>query len=131
MCQVTITIKIHCEEHSMAKGSAEYTIVVNPPVAAVVLTPGDPTNPTALADETVGVPITPVEIVASGGTGPYLFSISAGALPDGLQAVSDNVDTLQISGTPTTAGQSDFTITATDSTGAPAATSARFSQTVK
>lgn len=119
----------------MSKGSAEYTIHVaaGQGGGGLVLTPGDPNAVTALPDDTQGQAITPVEIVASGGQGPYTFAISAGALPDGVNAVSDGVDTLQLSGTPGTAGDFDFTITATDSTGAPAAmaTRARFSQKVR
>jgi hypothetical protein len=114
------------------KGSAEYTIeVVAQQQGSVVLSPGNPDAATDLGTFDVGVEITPVEITASGGQSPYLFSISSGALPDGIQAVSDNVDTLQLSGTPTTEGAADFVITATDSTGAPAKTSARFVGKVK
>lgn len=111
------------------KGSAEYTMEVVAAQAPVVLTPGDPNAPTDLGPFTVGVAITPIEIKASGGVSPYLFSLSAGALPDGIQAVSDNVDTLQLSGTPTTEQNADFVITAVDSMGAPAKT--RFASKVQ
>lgn len=114
------------------KGSAEYTMEVVAAQEPVVLTPGDPNAATDLGQFDTGVEITPIEIKASGGVAPYLFSISSGALPDGIQAVSDNVDTLQLSGTPTTEGQNaDFVITAVDSTGAPAKTAARFVGKVK
>ena len=113
------------------KGSAEYTMEVGPVQVPVVLTPGDPNAATDLGQFSVGVLITPIEIVASGGVSPYLFSISSGALPDGIQAISDNVDTLQLSGTPTTEVNADFVITAVDSTGAQAKTSARFVGKVK
>ena len=53
-------------------------------------------------------------ISAVGGTSPYTYSISAGSLPDGLSMSSAGV----ISGTPTTAGTSTFTVTVTDNTGA-------------
>jgi hypothetical protein len=49
---------------------------------------------------------------ASGGTPPYLYSISAGVLPPGL---SLNPATDEISGTPTQAGTFPFSITVTDS----------------
>ena len=49
---------------------------------------------------------------ASGGTSPYTYSISAGALPAGLTI---NSSTGGISGTPTTEGSSSFTVEATDS----------------
>jgi hypothetical protein len=45
---------------------------------------------------------------------PYTFAVTAGSLPAGLSLSSAGV----LSGTPTAAGSSSFTITATDSTGA-------------
>jgi large repetitive protein len=50
-----------------------------------------------------------------GGTGPYTFSVTAGALPPGLSLSSAGV----ISGTPTSSGNFGFTATAVDSLGAP------------
>ncbi|WP_267225594.1 putative Ig domain-containing protein [Dyella silvae] len=49
---------------------------------------------------------------ATGGTAPYTFTLSSGSLPPGL-TISGNV----ISGTPTTAGSSAFTIHVVDKTG--------------
>ena len=49
---------------------------------------------------------------ASGGTGPYSWSVSSGALPTGLTLSSAGT----ISGTPTTAGTFTFTVQAADST---------------
>lgn len=60
------------------------------------------------------------EIVsAQGGTGTYTFAVTVGVLPTGL---SLNGATGVISGTPTTAATSDFTIQATDSTSATGST---------
>jgi hypothetical protein len=59
-------------------------------------------------------------IEASGGTTPYSWSISAGALPAGLTLAAASGT---ISGTPTTAGTFSFTAKVTDST-APAAQTA-------
>ncbi len=50
--------------------------------------------------------------VASGGTMPYTYSVSAGALPAGATL---NTSTGTVSGTPTTAGAFSYTIKATDS----------------
>ncbi|HTM83619.1 MAG TPA: putative Ig domain-containing protein, partial [Mycobacterium sp.] len=50
---------------------------------------------------------------ASGGQGTYTYAVSAGSLPAGLSLSSAGV----LGGTPTTAGSSSFTITATDGLG--------------
>ena len=49
-------------------------------------------------------------ISASGGTGPYTYSITSGALPAGLTLSGGGV----LSGIPTAAGSFSFTVTATD-----------------
>ena len=54
-------------------------------------------------------------LTASGGVGPYSFSVSAGALPAGLTLSSGGV----LSGTPTAGGSFNFTVTATDSSPFP------------
>lgn len=54
-------------------------------------------------------------LVATGGTVPYTWSVTAGTLPAGL---SLNSATGVINGTPTAAGSSTFTIQVRDSTGA-------------
>lgn len=65
-------------------------------------------------------------LVASGGTTPYSWSISSGSLPAGLSLSSAG----QISGTPTAAGTSSFTVKVTDSS-SPAQTSTKsFSITI-
>ena len=50
-------------------------------------------------------------ITASGGTAPYSFAITSGALPTGLTLSSAGV----LSGTPGSSGTSNFSVTATDS----------------
>jgi hypothetical protein len=55
---------------------------------------------------------------ASGGTAPYMYSISAGALPAGLRI---NSSSGAITGTPTASGTSSFTVEVIDS-GSPAQT---------
>ena len=82
-----------------------------PVVACAVITVDPPTLPNG----TVGVGYNQV-VSASGGTSPYTFAVSTGALPTGL---SLNPTTGAISGTPTAVGSFDFTITATDANGCP------------
>jgi hypothetical protein len=55
-------------------------------------------------------------LAASGGTSPYSWSLSSGSLPTGLALPSSGA----ISGTPTVAGTSPFTVVVKDSTGASA-----------
>ncbi|HET9179240.1 MAG TPA: Ig domain-containing protein, partial [Terriglobia bacterium] len=66
---------------------------------------------TSLPSGTVGTAYSST-LAATGGTGSYTWSISAGSLPAGLTL---NTSTGAITGTPTTAGTSNFTAKVTDS----------------
>jgi len=81
-----------------------------PPVCPTVVV-----NPATLPSAIAGTPYAQV-ITASGGTAPYAYTLSSGALPPGL---SLNPVTGAITGTPTTFGTFNFTITATDANGCP------------
>ncbi len=70
-------------------------------------------QPTTLPQGTLGVPYS-ASITASNGTPPYVYSVSAGALPDGLLL---NAATGEISGTPVVLGNFQFTLTAVDAEG--------------
>jgi len=126
MCKVVITV--NCGADHMATVSDKYQVHVGDAQAALVLTPGDPNQATQLPDEVVGEAATDFDIVASGGTGPYSFTVD-GQLPPGIQAASDGVDTLRIFGTPTEAGDFAWTVTAVDSVGTQAKTT-RFNRNV-
>lgn len=78
------------------------SILVNPAGLAVATT--------SLPDGTVGTAYSQT-LMATGGTAPLSWSISAGSLPAGLSLVAS---TGVISGTPTTAGSSAFTVMVTD-----------------
>jgi hypothetical protein len=67
-------------------------------------------TPSGLPDWTIGQPYTPV-VTASGGSGPYTFSQTGGALPTGLTLNSNGT----FSGTPTATGTFTFTLKATQS----------------
>lgn len=69
-------------------------------------------SPSTLPDGVVGTAYSQTISASPGGT--YTFTVSSGMLPDGL---SLNPSTGAITGTPTTAGLFNFTITATDGNG--------------
>ncbi|MEP7337595.1 MAG: S8 family serine peptidase [Acidobacteriota bacterium] len=69
-------------------------------------------NPTTLPDGTGGAAYSQT-ITASGGTAPYNFTVTAGALPGGLALASGGL----LSGTPSFTGTFNFTVTATDANG--------------
>ena len=86
------------------------TLTVNPGVVTI--------STATLPGGMVGLIYTPQTVAVSGGVAPYTFSVSAGTLPAGLSlAPSTGI----ISGTPTTAGSSTFTVKVADSE-TPAAT---------
>jgi hypothetical protein len=101
----TYTFTIKATDANGAEGTTEFTLTVNPLL----------TIPTAsLANGTVGALYTSI-VTASGGTTPLTWSVSAGTLPAGLAL---DPATGIISGAPTTAGTSTFTISITDASGA-------------
>ena len=80
--------------------------IASPPLPPIVVTT------TTVANGTVGTAYS-ATLSASGGTGSYVWSVSAGTLPAGLSLSTTGV----ISGTPTTAATTTFTVRATDVTG--------------
>ena len=101
----TRNFTIRATDGNGAIGSRAYSVTI---AAAIVV------NPATLPGGSVGSAYSRT-ISATGGTGTKTFSVSAGTLPAGL---SLNATTGVISGTPTSAGSSSFTIRATDSIGA-------------
>ena len=96
----TVTVKVTDSESPTQSTTGPETIVINP--AALALT-------NTLPNGTVGVAYS-ATIDASGGTTPYSCSISSGTLPAGL-----SLSGCTVSGTPTTPGTSNITVTVTDS----------------
>ncbi|WP_238149828.1 putative Ig domain-containing protein [Dyella jiangningensis] len=91
-------------------GSRAYTVTVNAP--ALTLTPSSG----GTANATAGSPVS-ATFAAGNGTSPYTYVISAGALPAGVTLSPTGT----LSGSPSVAGNFNFTVTATDSsTGAGA-----------
>jgi hypothetical protein len=85
-------------------GSQAYTLAVAAPTITL--------PPTTLAGGTTGTAYNATLNPAAGGTAPYTYAVTAGALPGGLAL---NPTTRVISGTPTAAGTFNFSVTATDS----------------
>ena len=85
-------------------GSQAYTVTIAPPTITLPAT--------ALAGGTLGAPYSAAITAASGGTTPYAYAVTAGALPGGLAL---NPVTGAITGTPSALGTFNFSITATDS----------------
>lgn len=79
-------------------------------------------NTASLPSGTVGTAYS-YSVPASGGTPPYVWSISTGTLPVGLKLSSKGV----ISGTPESSGTVGFTVAVTDSEAVPASAIANFS----
>ncbi len=86
-------------------GSHLYSIVI-----ADAGCPAITLSPTTLPAGVISTPYSKT-VTASGGTAPYTYTVSSGALPDGLGL---NSTTGAITGTPTTAGVFSFIVTATD-----------------
>ncbi len=82
---------------------ATVTITVSPPAISYA-----PANPPA---GSVGVAYSQSLAGASGGTGPYTYSVTSGSLPAGLSLAADGT----LSGTPTTVASASFSVRATDS----------------
>jgi hypothetical protein len=82
-------------------GTQAYTLQIGAPAITIA--------PATLPAGTVGTAYSQV-LAASGGTAPYTYAVSAGALPDGLALAGDGT----LSGTPTASGSFAFTVTATD-----------------
>lgn len=89
--------------------------------ATMLLALVTPAQAATLAISTTALPQGQVGVVysqtatATGGTGPYTWSVTSGALPAGLTL---NTSTGAIAGTPTTAGTSTFTLQVADSASA-------------
>ena len=85
-------------------GSQAYLLTIAPPTVVLPAT--------TLAGGTLGAAYSDAIAPASGGTAPYAYAVTAGALPGGLTL---NASTGAITGTPSALGTFNFSITATDS----------------
>ena len=107
-------------------GTAAFTVQVRDSLGATatrslsitIAAPPLSVTTTALAGGTVGVPYSQ-QLTATGGTGGYTWSVSGGSLPAGLSLSASG----GISGTPTTAAASGFTVQVRDSSNTTASQS--------
>ncbi|MFV0460011.1 MAG: putative Ig domain-containing protein [Actinomycetales bacterium] len=99
----TYSFTIRAQDSMLAYGTRAYTVVIG--AAGVALTPSVLTAGTAGTAYSQAFSVT-------GGSGPYLFEVTSGTLPQGLTVSPTGV----LTGTPTEAGTFDFVLTATDST---------------
>lgn len=99
----TFTVQVTDSGSPALSAQQQLTITVNPATLTITTT--------SLSSGTVGTAYN-ATVQSSGGTTPVTWSVTVGTLPAGL---SLNSSTGAISGTPTTAATSDFTVTATDS----------------
>lgn len=101
----TFNFSITATDANGFHGEQAYSITVAAPTIAI--------TPTSLPSRIAGTAGYSESISASGGVGPYIFTKSAGTLPPGLALASNGA----LTGTPSTAGTYNFTVTATDANG--------------
>ncbi|QHN05215.1 Ig domain-containing protein [Granulicella sp. WH15] len=99
------TFTAQAKDATGATATGVVAITINPASTSTLQIPV-----TTLPGGTVNVPYS-APITVTGGTGPYTCTLTSGTLPAGLTLSP----TCQVTGTPTTAGTSTFTVTATDS----------------
>lgn len=102
----TYTFNIQSSDSNGVLASRTYSLTVDAATIAV--------SPSSLPNPVYGTSYTGQTVTASGGTAPYTFAITGGAMPVGLSLASTGA----ISGTPTTPGNYNFTTTATDANSA-------------
>ncbi len=107
----SFTFTVQASDANGCLGERTYTIVINNfPCGTINVFPA--TLPTPVS----GVPYNQA-VGASGGSAPYTFAVSAGAIPPGLSFVATGTASASLIGTPTGSGTYTFTVTATDALG--------------
>jgi uncharacterized repeat protein (TIGR01451 family) len=99
----SFTISVIATDENLCSGNVSLTFSTSCPTVTV--------NPATLPDAALRTAYSQT-LTALGGTAPYTYAVTAGALPSGLSLTGDT-----ISGVPTASGVFSFSITATDSLG--------------
>jgi hypothetical protein len=113
LCLMATLILASCGGSGSDSGSPTY-----PPVVVSA----SPAPPAGIVTNAYGFGFS----VASGGSPPFTWAVTSGALPGGFTLAADGT----LSGTPTAAGSFAFTVTATDSAQPPASGSQPFTVTI-
>ena len=119
MAQASITANTGAALNGRALARIGATTLANNAVAVPAAPDAGPTVTCAYPNGQVGVAYSS-SLVATGGTPPYTYSISAGSLPSGLTL---NPSTGAITGTPTAAGSFSYTAKVVDAASIPATSS--------
>lgn len=98
----TYSITVTVTDAATQTAQKTYQLTINTPGIALV--------PTTLPQGKVAVAYTSTTLSAAGGTAPYSYAVTSGAMPAGLTLSPAGV----VSGTPTAAGSFNITVTATD-----------------
>ncbi|MEB2185281.1 putative Ig domain-containing protein [Xanthomonas campestris pv. campestris] len=106
----SFTVTVRATDAGNFTGDQAYSLTVAAPNLALPAS----NLPAGTAGQAYTAAISP----ATGGTAPYSYALTAGALPSGVVL---DAATGALSGTPTVSGTSNFTLTVTDSTPSPAA----------
>jgi large repetitive protein len=93
---------VRVTDHASVAATAPLSVSINPPVLRIITS--------SLPAGTAGTAYSQA-LAASGGTPPYTWALATGSMPSGLSLSTGGT----ISGTPSTAGSSTFTVRVTDS----------------
>lgn len=109
LTSITITTGANLNGRALARNGA-VTLDTNSVTRCATVCPAITVSPSTLAGGQVGIAYNQ-QVSASGAAGPFTFTVTSGTLPTGLVL---NAASGLISGTPTTTGTANVTITATD-----------------
>jgi hypothetical protein len=107
----SFTFTVQASDANGCIGARTYTIVINTFVCGTINV-----FPATLPAPLLGVPYNQ-SVGASGGSAPYTFAVSAGAIPAGLTFIATGTASASLIGTPNALGAYTFTVSATDALG--------------